>query len=124
MVRLPHPTMALSSGARAGLTAVMKGQSVDCVRDHVTINNLLPFIIHTDRQRWLAQRRVEQERITFEQARIRSKLWPQNEWATRANSEPFVRSCAAPTLDISGQSIHVDGGSSSIGLTKIVGSPC
>jgi 3-oxoacyl-[acyl-carrier protein] reductase len=110
MVKLPHPTMALSSGARAGLTAVMKGQSVDCVRDHVTINNLLPFIIHTDRQRWLAQRRVEQERITFEQARIRSKLWPQNEWATRAN--------------ISGQSIHVDGGSSSIGLTKIVGSPC
>ena len=69
MVKLPHPSMALSSGARAGLTAIMKGQSVDCARDNVTINNLLPYIIDTDRQRWLAQRRVAQEKITFEQAR-------------------------------------------------------
>jgi 3-oxoacyl-[acyl-carrier protein] reductase len=113
MVKLPHATMALSSGARAGLTAVMKGQSVDCARDNVTINNLLPFIIDTDRQRWLAQRRVEQEKITFEQARadqIRGV-------AAKRMGDPrefgaicaFL--CSAHAGYISGQSIHVDGGS-------------
>jgi len=113
MVKLPHPSMALSSGARAGLTAVMKGQSVDCARDNVTVNNLLPYIIDTDRQRWLAQRRVDQEKISFEQARadqIRGV-------AAKRMGEPrefgaicaFL--CSAHAGYISGQSIHVDGGS-------------
>jgi 3-oxoacyl-[acyl-carrier protein] reductase len=113
MVKLPHPTMALSSGARAGLTAVMKGQSVDCARDNVTINNLLPFIIDTDRQRWLAQRRVELEKITFEQARADQIKGV----AAKRMGDPrefgaicaFL--CSAHAGYISGQSIHVDGGS-------------
>jgi len=113
MVKLPHPTMALSSGARAGLTAIMKGQSVDCARDNVTINNLLPYIIDTDRQRWLAQRRVAQEKITFEQARADQIKGV----AAKRMGEPrefgaicaFL--CSAHAGYISGQSIHVDGGS-------------
>ena len=113
MVKLPHPSMALSSGARAGLTAIMKGQSVDCARDNVTINNLLPYIIDTDRQRWLAQRRVAQERITFEQARADQI----KAVAAKRMGEPrefgaicaFL--CSAHAGYISGQSIHVDGGS-------------
>jgi 3-oxoacyl-[acyl-carrier protein] reductase len=113
MVKLPHPSMGLSSGARAGLTAVMKGQSVDCARDNVTINNLLPYIIDTDRQRWLAQRRVEQEKITFEQARADQIKGV----AAKRMGEPrefgaicaFL--CSAYAGYISGQSIHVDGGS-------------
>jgi 3-oxoacyl-[acyl-carrier protein] reductase len=113
MVKLPHPTMALSSGARAGLTAVMKGQSVDAARDNVTINNLLPYIIDTDRQRWLAQRRVDQEKITFEQARADQIKGV----AAKRMGEPrefgaicaFL--CSAHAGYISGQSIHVDGGS-------------
>jgi len=113
MVKLPHPSMALSSGARAGLTAIMKGQSVDCARDNVTINNLLPYIIDTDRQRWLAQRRVAQEKITFEQARADQIKGV----AAKRMGEPrefgaicaFL--CSAHAGYISGQSIHVDGGS-------------
>ncbi len=113
MVKLPHPSMALSSGARAGLTAVMKGQSVDAARDNVTINNLLPYIIDTDRQRWLAQRRVDQEKITFEQARADQIKGV----AAKRMGEPrefgaicaFL--CSAHAGYISGQSIHVDGGS-------------
>ena len=113
MVKLPHPSMALSSGARAGLTAIMKGQSVDCARDNVTINNLLPYIIDTDRQRWLAQRRVAQERITFERARADQI----KAVAAKRMGEPrefgaicaFL--CSAHAGYISGQSIHVDGGS-------------
>ena len=113
MVKLPHPSMALSSGARAGLTAIMKGQSVDCARDNVTINNLLPYIIDTDRQQWLAQRRVAQEKITFEQARADQIKGV----AAKRMGEPrefgaicaFL--CSAHAGYISGQSIHVDGGS-------------
>ena len=113
MVKLPHPSMALSSGARAGLTAIMKGQSVDCARDNVTINNLLPYIIDTDRQRWLAQRRVAQEKIMFEQARADQIKGV----AAKRMGEPrefgaicaFL--CSAHAGYISGQSIHVDGGS-------------
>ena len=105
--------MALSSGARAGLTAIMKGQSVDCARDNVTINNLLPYIIDTDRQQWLAQRRVAQEKITFEQARADQIKGV----AAKRMGEPrefgaicaFL--CSAHAGYISGQSIHVDGGS-------------
>ena len=113
MVKLPHPTMALSSGARAGLTAVMKGQSVDCVRDNVTINNLLPFIIDTDRQRWLAQRRVEQERITFEQARADQikTVAAKRMGDPREFGAICAFLCSAHAGYISGQSIHVDGGS-------------
>jgi 3-oxoacyl-[acyl-carrier protein] reductase len=113
MVKLPHPIMALSSGARAGLTAVMKGQSVDCARDNVTINNLLPYIIDTDRQRWLAQRRVEQEKISFEQARADQIKGV----AAKRMGEPHEFGaicaflCSAHAGYISGQSIHVDGGS-------------
>lgn len=113
MVKLPHPTMSLSSGARAGLTAVMKGQSVDCVRDNVTINNLLPFIIDTDRQRWLAQRRVEQERITFEQARADQikTVAAKRMGDPREFGAICAFLCSAHAGYISGQSIHVDGGS-------------
>ena len=113
MVKLPHPAMALSSGARAGLTAVMKGQSVDCARDNVTINNLLPFIIDTDRQRWLAQHRVERERISFEQARADqiSGVAAKRMGDPREFGAICAFLCSAHAGYISGQSIHVDGGS-------------
>ena len=113
MVKTPRPPMGLSSGASAGLTAVMKGQSVDCARDNVTINNLLPYIIDTDRQRWLAQRRVETEGITFEKARADQIAGV----AAKRMGEPreFGAMCAflcsALAGYVSGQNIHIDGGS-------------
>jgi len=113
MVKLPAPVMGLSSGARAGLTAVLKGQAIDCARDNVTINNLMPFIIDTDRQRWLAQRRVELEGISWETARADQI----KAVAAKRMGDPkefgaicaFL--CSALAGYISGQNIHVDGGS-------------
>jgi len=50
-VTTPRPHMTVSSGARAGLTAAMKGLSLDVARHNVTINNLLPGSFDTDRLR-------------------------------------------------------------------------
>ncbi|MGH8014538.1 MAG: SDR family oxidoreductase [Candidatus Binataceae bacterium] len=113
MVKTPRPPMGLSSGARAGLTAVMKGQSVECARDNVTINNLLPYIIDTDRQRWLAQRRVETEGITFEQARAQQIAGVAAKRMGEAREFGAICAflCSALAGYISGQNIHVDGGS-------------
>ena len=47
--------MGLSSGARAGLTAVLKGLSLDVARDNVTINNLLPGTVLTERIKELGE---------------------------------------------------------------------
>jgi 3-oxoacyl-[acyl-carrier protein] reductase len=113
MVKTPRPPMALSSGARGGLTAVLKGQSVDCARDNVTINNLLPYIIDTDRQLQLAHRRVKMGGVTFEQARAEQvdsvaakRMGRPEEFGTIC---AFL--CSALAGYISGQNINVDGGS-------------
>ena len=69
MVTTPRAHQALSSGARAGLTAVMKGMSRDFAKYNITFNNLLPERLDTDRQKQLAERAMKLESITFEQAR-------------------------------------------------------
>jgi 3-oxoacyl-[acyl-carrier protein] reductase len=113
MVKTPRPPMALSSGPRSGLTAVLKGQSIDWARDNVTVNNLLPYIINTDRQRWLAERMVEREGITFEQARARQIAGVAAKRMGEAREFGAICAflCSALAGYISGQNINVDGGS-------------
>ena len=53
----PPASMTLSSGARGGLTAAMKGLSLEIARDNVTINNLLPERFDTDRQHQIGEGR-------------------------------------------------------------------
>ena len=48
-VKAPAPLFELSNGARAGLTAFMAGIARQVVQHNVTINNLLPGLIMTDR---------------------------------------------------------------------------
>jgi 3-oxoacyl-[acyl-carrier protein] reductase len=71
MVKAPHPTMSLSSGARAGLTAAVKGLSSDVASKNVTINNLLPGHFDTDRQQFMAERMMERDGVSYEEARRR-----------------------------------------------------
>lgn len=47
----PIPNLDVSSGARAGLTALLAGVAQGCAADNVTINNLLPGKMDTDRLR-------------------------------------------------------------------------
>jgi 3-oxoacyl-[acyl-carrier protein] reductase len=48
-VKLPVPALGLSNGARAGLTGFISGIAREPARHNVTINNLLPGYIATDR---------------------------------------------------------------------------
>ncbi|GAA3567836.1 SDR family oxidoreductase [Amycolatopsis ultiminotia] len=112
MVTTPRPTMGLSSAARAGLTAALKGLSFEVVRDNVTINNLLPERIDTDRQRFMAARVMEREGITYEVARTRQEA---SVAAGRLGTpEEFGVVCAflcsARAGFVSGNNVHVDGG--------------
>ena len=113
MVTTPRPHMSLSAGSRAGLTAAMKAISLDVARHNVTINNLLPERIDTDRQVFMAKAAAQRENISFEEARKRQV---QSVAARRlGRPEEFGAACAflcsALSGFISGQNLHLDGGS-------------
>lgn len=113
MVTSPRPSMVLSSGARAGLTAVVKGISFEVAPDNVTINNLLPERFDTDRQRFMAQRVMEAEGVSYAEARRRQE----ESIAARRLGKPaeFGAMCAFLCSEhasfVSGSNIHLDGGS-------------
>jgi 3-oxoacyl-[acyl-carrier protein] reductase len=113
MVTTPRPHMSLSAGSRAGLTAAMKAIALDVARHNVTINNLLPERIDTDRQVFMAKAAAERENISFEEARARQV----ESIAARRLGRPeeFGAACAflcsAKAGFISGQNLHLDGGS-------------
>lgn len=113
MVTTPRPHMTLSSGARAGLTAVMKGLSLEVARDNVTINNLLPERFDTQRQEQMAQVSMKRDGIDYAEARRRQV----ESIAARRLGQPgeFGAMCAFLCSSlagfVSGQNIHMDGGS-------------
>jgi 3-oxoacyl-[acyl-carrier protein] reductase len=112
MVTTPRTNMGLSSGPRAGLTAALKGLSFELAPHNVTINNLLPERFDTDRQLQMARVAMETQHIDFDEARWRQvqaiaakRLGrPEEFGATCA----FV--CSAFSGYLSGQNIHLDGG--------------
>lgn len=113
MVTTPRPHMTLSSGARAGLTAAMKGLSLEVARDNVTINNLLPERFDTARQEQMARVAMARDSISYEEARRRQV----ESIAARRLGQPreFGAMCAFLCSDlagfVSGQNVHLDGGS-------------
>ena len=112
MVTTPRAHMALSSGARTGLTGVMKGLSRDFAKHNVTFNNLLPERFDTGRQYQLATRMMKIKGWTREQARAEQISGipaarygqPSEFGATCA----FL--CSAHAGYINGQNIMLDGG--------------
>ncbi|MEW2398004.1 SDR family oxidoreductase [Streptomyces sp. NPDC046862] len=113
MVTTPRPTMAVSSAARAALTAAVKGLSLDVARFNVTVNNLLPERLDTERQRYMAEVATTRDGITYDEARARQV----RSIAAGRLGDPreFGATCAflcSPLAGyISGQNIHLDGGS-------------
>lgn len=113
MVTTPRPHMVMSAGARAGLTAALKGLSLELAPFNVTVNNMLPERFDTDRQHRMAQATMKRENISYEEARARQV----QSIAAKRMGEPkeFGATCAflcsAFAGFISGQNLHLDGGS-------------
>jgi 3-oxoacyl-[acyl-carrier protein] reductase len=113
MVTTPRPHMAPSAGARAGLTGAMKALALEVARFNITINNMLPERFDTDRQHQMAKAAMQRDDISYDEARARQI---ESIAAKRlGNPEEFGATCAflcsAFAGFISGQNIHLDGGS-------------
>ena len=113
MVTTPRPAMGLSSGARAGLTAVLKGLSFEVAPYNVTINNLLPERFDTDRQVQMAKLAMARHNITFEEAKARqaASIAAKRLGQPREFGAACAFLCGALSGYLSGQNLHLDGGS-------------
>lgn len=113
MVKSPRLPLGLSTAARAGLTAFSKALSRDVASDNVTINNLLPERIETDRLRYMIDQLAKARGCTREEA-AREMLQPVA--AKRfGRPEELAAACAFLCSEnasyISGQNLQIDGGS-------------
>ena len=102
----------LSSGARAGLTSFLAGIARSVVGKNVTINQLLPGKLDTDRIRDTFRFGSEKAGITLDEERARQeKLIPAGRLGT---PEEFGKTCAflcsTHASYITGQNIRLDGG--------------
>ena len=113
MVKSPSATMGLSTAVRTALTALSKSVQQDCVVDNVTINNLLPERINTDRQKFMAERMSRLEEITVEQAyaKIASTIAAKRLGDPAEFGDACAYLCSAQASFISGQNLQLDGGS-------------
>lgn len=112
-VKTPTARMGLSSSARSGLTAFCKGLSIEIAADNVTINNLLPERIDTDRQHFMAHEAARNDVTSAADAQRKfAESIPAKRFGT---VEEFADACAflcsAQAGFISGQNLQIDGGS-------------
>jgi 3-oxoacyl-[acyl-carrier protein] reductase len=111
-VKMPVAGLDLSSGARAGLTGFLAGVSRTVAHANVTINNLLPGFIDTDRYRGGIEATAKMQNVK-----------PDDLHAARVAAIPAKRVgapaefgatcaflCSVPAAYITGQNILVDGG--------------
>ncbi len=114
MVKSPRfPEMGLSTSARTGLTGLSKSLSRVVAVDNVTINNLLPERIDTDRQRFMAERIMKADNVTFEEARrrIADSLPAKRFGLPEEFGDACAFLCSAQAGFITGQNLQLDGGS-------------
>jgi 3-oxoacyl-[acyl-carrier protein] reductase len=113
MVKAPLAVMGLSAGARTGLTSLSKALSREVAHANVTINNLLPERIDTDRQRFMAEVAARLRGQTLEEAYedIRSQIAARRLGRPEELGDACAFLCAAQSGFISGQNLQLDGGS-------------
>ena len=112
MVKAPRPHQGLSTAARSGLTALCKAISKETVADNVTINNILPERIASPRTKFLAERMMEEQSITFDEAM--AKIVATIPAGRMGKPEELAAACAflcsVQASYICGQNLQLDGG--------------
>ena len=111
-VKAPIDILALSNGARSGLTGFVAGLSRETIKHNVTINGILPGLFETDTMKWRMREGAKMEGIS-EVDYTRQKV--SNIPAGRPGvPEEFGKLCAyicsVHTSFISGQNFLIDGG--------------
>ena len=114
MVKNPHVIMGLSTSARSGLLGLSKGLSREMAQFNITINNLLPERIDTDRQTPLIEFQAKLAGISFEEAKqnMENELTAKRMGTVEEFSDLAAFLCSEQAAYISGQSISIDGGNS------------
>lgn len=112
MVKAPQAPMGLSAGARAGLTSACKALSQQVAWANVTINNLLPERIDTDRQAQMAQLTATINGISVEEAydRIRATIPAGRLGRPEEVGDACAFLCGRRAGFITGQNLQLDGG--------------
>lgn len=111
-VKMPVLGLDLSSGARAGLTAFLAGVARSVAHANVTINNLLPGFIDTDRFRSGVTANAVTLGITETEMRARrEEQVPARRIGTPDEfGEACAFLCSAQAGYITGQNLLMDGG--------------
>ena len=111
-VKIPVPTLGLSNGARAGLTGFVSTIARDPAQYNVTINNLLPGYIATDRM-WsvleAGARATGQDPETFRRAHF-SKVGARRPGEPDEFGAVCAFLCSQHAAYITAQNLLVDGG--------------
>jgi 3-oxoacyl-[acyl-carrier protein] reductase len=112
MVKAPIGAMGLSAGARAGLTAALKGLSHDVAHANVTINNPCPERFDTARQAQMAELAASVKGISVDDAydEIRASISAGRLGDPAELGDACAYLCSAQAGYLSGQSISLDGG--------------
>jgi 3-oxoacyl-[acyl-carrier protein] reductase len=111
-VKAPIDILGLSNGARTGLTGFVAGVARKTVRHNVTINNLLPGAMDTDRLRTTIEVMAKNRNMSVDAARAeRAAAIPAGRFGT---SDEFGAACAylcsAQASYVTGQNFLIDGG--------------
>ena len=111
-VKAPIAELGLSNGARSGLTGFVAGLSRRTVRDNVTINNLLPGAMWTDRLRTNIEFNAQKSGKSVEEAkRARESAIPAGRFGTLEEFGQYCAYlCSAQAAYITGQNLLIDGG--------------
>ncbi len=111
-VKAPIAELGLSNGARSGLTGFIAGLSRKTVRNNVTINNLLPGSMWTDRLRSNIEFNAKKQgKPPEELKRAREEGIPAGRFGTAEEFGDYCAYlCSAQASYITGQNLLIDGG--------------
>ncbi len=112
VVKMPAGSLELSAGPRAGFTGFVAGLARQVVRHNVTINNLLPGSLDTDRVRENMEVRARDAGCTIEEMYARrAAVAPAGRIADPAEfGDTCAFLCGAQAGYITGHNLLLDGG--------------